>query len=246
MRHSKQDFLDYAKVYNKNFRSYMLQVYNYITVAFILTGGVSLLTLFSETAMSLLYIIHNGQIIGLSNFGLLISFAPIVVVLVFGFRLARISINTAQILYWTYAILFGLSISSIFLAYLGESIAGIFFIAAFIFASMSFYGVITKRDLTSIGSFLIMGLIGLSAVSMANLFLGGLGASFAISVISVLVFTGLTAFDSQRLKDVFNLYIAGNNKMLKKVGIIGALTLYMDFINIFIHLFQLLGTRRDK
>lgn len=155
-------------------------------------------------------------------------------------------IITAQILFWTYAALLGLSVSSIFLVYLGESIAGVFFFAAFIFASMSFYGYTTKRDLTSLRSFLIMGLIGLLAASVVNLFLGSLGVNFVISVIAALVFTGLTAFDTQRLKDVFNLYTVGNKKMVKKVAIIGALTLYLDFINIFIHLLQLIGKRKGK
>lgn len=227
-------------------RSYILQVYNYMTLALLLTGLIAMLTVSSKALMNVMYTVRDEQVVGFSSFGWLVSLAPIGIALTFSLSLPRMSIITAQVLFWTYSILMGLSLSSIFLIYTGESIASVFFITATIFGGMSLYGYTTEKDLTSLGSFLIMGLIGVIAASLVNLFLRSTALNFALSLISVLIFTGLTAFDVQRIKSVYSVYGINDKEASTKISIIGALTLYLDFINIFVHLLQLFGKRREQ
>jgi FtsH-binding integral membrane protein len=161
-----------------------------------------------------------------------------------GSRLMSMSVTGAQTCLMIFATLMGLSLSSILMMYTGESIARVFFITAGTFGAMSIYGYSTKRDLTSMGSFLMMGVIGLLIASVVNIFMQSGAMQFIISVIGVVVFTLLTAYDSQKIKAMY--YQAQSNaEMTQKLAVYGSLTLYMDFINIFIFLLQLLGVRKN-
>jgi FtsH-binding integral membrane protein len=225
-------------------RAYMLRIYNYMASALALTGIVALFAANSPFFLSLLYQVNEaGLPVGISGFGWLVMFAPIGLVLWLSIGIERMSMFTAQALFWGYAGLLGLSLSSIFLTYTGESIARTFFVTAGTFGAMSLYGYTTKRDLTGMGSFLMMGLIGLLVASLVNIFLKSSGLAFATSVIGVLIFVGLTAWDTQKLKGMYY-QVGGNAQALAKVSIMGALSLYMDFINIFMYLLRFMGERR--
>ena len=173
-----------------------------------------------------------------------IAFSPLAIVFLFAARVNQMSSATAQAVFWAFAALMGLSLSSIFVIYTGASIARIFFITAATFGTVSLYGYTTKRDLTQLGSFLIMGVIGIVIASIVNAFLGSTGLQFAISVLAVLIFTGLTAYDTQQLKSTYYSNASGGEEALGRTAIMGALSLYLDFINIFIALLQLFGDRR--
>jgi uncharacterized protein len=174
----------------------------------------------------------------------LVMLAPLGFVLVLSFGIQRMSAGTAMVLFWLYAAVMGLSLGSIFLVFTGESIAHVFFITASTYGVMSLYGYTTKSDLSRFGSFLIMGLIGIVIASLVNIFVGSSALQFAISIIGVIVFVGLTAYDTQRIKEMYlesdSADIAGKKAML------GALSLYLDFINLFMTFLQLFGQRRDN
>jgi FtsH-binding integral membrane protein len=224
-------------------RAHMLRVYNYMASALALTGIVALFAANSPAFLSLLYQVENGNPVGVSGFGWLVMFAPLGLVLWLSFGIQRMSLFTAQAVYWAYAALIGLSLSSIFLVYTGESIARTFFVTAGTFGAMSIYGYTTKRDLSGMGAFLIMGLIGLLLASLVNIFLQSSALSFATSVIGVLIFVGLTAYDTQKIK-VMYYQMSGQGEALAKAAVMGALSLYMDFINIFIYLLRFMGERK--
>jgi FtsH-binding integral membrane protein len=164
-------------------------------------------------------------------------------IMTMSFGLNRMSVGTLQATYWGFAAVMGLSLSSVFLMYTGQSIARVFFITAGTFGSMSLYGYTTKRDLSGMGSFLMMGLIGLILASLVNIFLQSSALSFATSVIGVLIFVGLTAYDTQKLKTMYY-QLAGTGEMMAKASIMGALNLYMDFINMFLYMLRFFGDRR--
>jgi uncharacterized protein len=171
-----------------------------------------------------------------------VVFAPLVFAFIFGMRIHAMRASTAQMLFWAFSALMGLSLSYVFLAYTGASIARTFFIAAATFAGMALYGYTTKRDLSAFGSFLVMGVFGLLIAMIVNMFLASSALHWAISVIGVLVFTGLTAYDAQRIKEM---YFAGDGaEVATKKAVMGALQLYLDFINLFVFLLQFLGERR--
>lgn len=232
-----------AVAYDAGLRAYMLKIYNYMASALALTGIVALGASKSEAVLSALYTVQNGQIAGMSGLGWIVALAPIGLVLWLGFGINRLSTTAAQGIFWAYAALVGLSLTSIFLLYTGESIARTFFVTAGTFGAMSIYGYTTKRDLTGMGQFLIMGLIGLIIASIVNMFMQSSALGFATSVIGVLIFVGLTAYDTQKLKGMYY-QVAGNSEALAKASIMGALNLYMDFINIFIYLLRFMGDRR--
>ncbi len=233
-----------ATSYDMGLRAYMLKIYNYMASALALTGITSLFAANSPAVMSTMYQINEAnQIVGMTGLGWIVAFAPLVMALGMGFGIMRLSLASAQALFWAFSVVMGLSLSSLFLAYTGESIARAFFITAATFGGMSIYGYTTKRDLTGIGSFLIMGVWGLIIASLVNIFLQSSGLSFAISAIAVLVFTGLTAYDTQRLKEMYY-QMAGAGEMAAKMAVMGALNLYMDFINLFIALLRFVGDRR--
>jgi len=231
-----------AAAIDQGLRSYMLKVYNYMTVGLVLTGLVaygSFAMAFDPTGNLTAF----GQAIYVSPLKWVIMLAPLAFVLVLSFGIAKLSTGTAQLLFWAFAAVMGLSLSSIFAVYTGGSIAKVFFITAGTFGAMSLYGYTTKRDLTQIGSFLIMGLIGIVIASVVNIFLQSDGLGFAISLIGVVVFVGLTAWDTQKIKESYN--EAHGAELLAKGAIMGALSLYLDFINLFMMLLRLFGTQRN-
>jgi FtsH-binding integral membrane protein len=215
-------------------RQYMLRVYNYMTGGLAVTGVVAYLVSTNETLMQTIYGTPLAWVVML---------APIGFVLFFSFRIQKMSVVAAQAVFWAFAAAMGLSLSYIFAVYTGASIARVFFITAGTFAAMSLYGYTTKRDLTAWGSFLFMGLIGIIIASVVNMFLASSALNFAISVIGVLVFVGLTAYDTQKIKETY-LESDGAAVMAKK-AIMGALNLYLDFINLFIMLLRLFGSVRQ-
>ncbi len=213
-------------------RQYMLRVYNYMTLGLALTGAVAFA---ASTSMEVMQLIHGTPL------KWVVMLAPLGFVFFFSARLHAIKPATAQLLFWAFAGLMGLSLSYIFLAYTGASIARVFFITAATFAGMSLYGYTTKRDLSGFGSFLFMGLIGIIIASLVNIFLASSALHFVISVVGVLVFVGLTAYDTQAIKSVFSETDSGAAQ--EKKAIMGALRLYLDFINLFIMLLSLFGNR---
>jgi uncharacterized protein len=173
----------------------------------------------------------------------IVMLAPLAVVLLLSFRIERMSGGAAQIAFWGYSALMGLSLAGVFLLYTDVSIARVFFIGGATFAAMSLYGYTTRRDLSHFGSFLFMGLIGVVLASLVNLFIGSDALQFTISVIGVVVFVGLTAWDTQRIKEVY--LATDHTEALTKKSVMGALMLYLDFINLFVLLLQLAGQRRE-
>ena len=216
-------------------RDYMLRIYNYMASGLALTGIVAYVFAFSGM---------YAQVAATPLIWLIIL-APLGFVLLFSFGQERMNAGTAQMLFWVFAAVMGLSLASIFIRFTGESIARVFFITAGTFAAMSFYGYTTKRDLTQFGAFLIMGLIGIIIASIVNIFIGSSALQFAISVIGVIVFVGLTAWDTQRIKESYYEYQYADGQAAGKMAIMGALQLYLDFINLFVMLLQLFGARRD-
>ena len=214
-------------------RAYMLRVYNYMTSGLAFTGLVAFGVAQSEGAMQAIF--------GTPLFWV-VALAPIGMVFFLSARIHAIKTSTAQICFWVYAALMGLSLASIFVVYTGVSVARVFFITAATFAAMSLYGYTTKRDLSGFGSFLFMGLIGIIIASLVNIFLASSALQFVISVVGVLVFVGLTAYDTQAIKAIYSETDDGDT--YEKKAIMGALKLYLDFINLFIMLLQLIGDRR--
>jgi len=222
------------KTFDEGLRRYMLKVYNYMALALLLTGAAAVTTISVEPLYNLMF---------QTGFGTLIMFAPLGIALYFFMGFGRMSLQTAQILFWVYATLTGMSLSYLALIYTGESIARTFFVCASVFGAMSLYGYSTSKDLTSMGSFFAMGLIGLIIASLVNMFLKSSGLSFATSLVGIVVFMGLIAWDTQKIKSMY--YTAGNDKVGQKLSIMAAFTLYLDFINLFLYLMRFLGNRRS-
>ncbi|MFP5330361.1 MAG: Bax inhibitor-1/YccA family protein [Alphaproteobacteria bacterium] len=212
-------------------RSYMLSVYNYMTSGVLLTGIVALLFYNSGLAAQVMQTPLQWVII----------LAPLGFVFAMSFGLNRMSTGTLQLMFWAFATAMGLSMSSIFLVFTGVSIAQTFFAVAAAFAGLSLWGYTTKKDLSGWGTFLIMGVVGLLVAMLINLFLQSSAMMLAISAIGVLLFAGLTAYDTQRIKSMYA-YVAGSD-MMGKVVIMGALSLYLDFINMFTFLLNFMGSR---
>jgi hypothetical protein len=213
-------------------RSYMLRVYNYMTGALALTGGVAYLLYTSHVIDS----IRNTPIMWVA------IIAPLAFVLVLSFGIQKMSLGAVQATFWGYAAVMGVSMSTIFYVYTDSSIAEVFFITAATFLAMSLWGYTTKRDLAGMGHFLMMGLIGIIIASVVNIFMQSPAIYFAVSIIGVLVFTGLTAYDTQRIKEMY--WDGDSDVIAGKKAIMGALSLYLDFINLFMMLMQLMGNRR--
>ena len=226
-------------------RAYMIRIYNYMAVGVALTGVVSWLTFNAATTTN-----EAGRLV-LTSFGQAIYSGPLTIILFLGtlgivfflsFRIDKLQASTALALFMGYAALLGLMLSSVFLQYTGVSITRTFFISAASFGALSLYGYTTQRDLSPIGSFLIMGLFGLVIAMLVNLFLKSSGLDFAISAIGVLIFAGLTAWDTQKIKEMYDSNDDGTVSGRKSV--MGALTLYLDFINLFLFMLRFLGDRR--
>ena len=231
---------------DQGLRSYMLKVYNYMGIGLVVTGLVAWFTYSSA------FVEQNGRIIGVTAFGdaiynsplkWVVMLAPLAFVLVLSFGINKLSPVAAQALFWVFAAVMGLSLSSIFAVYTGGSIAKVFFISAAMFGGMSLYGYTTKRDLTQIGSFLIMGLWGLIIASIVNVFWPSGPLGFAISIVGVVVFLGLTAWDTQKIKESYSVSFGAD--VLAKGAIMGALNLYLDFLNLFLMLLRLFGNQRN-
>jgi uncharacterized protein len=223
--------------FDAGLRAHMLSVYNYMTSGILLTGIVAMLFAQSGAVMSLV----NPVTGGISLLGWVAMFAPLGIVLWMSFGINRISTGTARLLFWSYAVLMGISLSTIFLLYTGASIALTFFATAAAFASLSLYGYTTKRDLSVFGTFLIMGVVGLIVASVVNIFWMNDTFSLAIAALGVLIFAGLTAYDTQKIKSIYAT-VAGTDFVGKAV-VMSALTLYLDFLNMFLFLLRFLGSR---
>ena len=213
-------------------RSYMLSVYNYMASGILLTGIVAML--FANSGMA-------AQVMA-TPLRWLVILAPLGFVMVMSFGMNRLSTGTLQALFWSFAVAMGLSMSTIFLVYTGVSIAQTFFAVAAGFAGLSLWGYTTKKDLSGFGTFLIMGVVGLLVAMVVNIFLKSPAMAMAISAIGVLLFAGLTAYDTQKIKSMYE-HVAGTD-MMGKVVIMGALNLYLDFINMFTFLLSFMGDRR--
>ena len=215
-------------------RRHMLAVYNYMASGVLLTGIVALL--FAESGYAATVLLGPGIL------KYVIMLSPLAFVLVLSFGITRLSTGTAQLLFWAFAAVMGLSMASIFLVFTGTSIAQTFFATAAAFAGLSLWGYTTKKDLSALGTFLIMGVVGLLVAMLVNLFLQSSAMQLAISAIGVLLFAGLTAYDTQRIKSLYD-QVAGTD-MAGKAVIMGALSLYLDFVNMFMFLLQFMGDRR--
>ena len=215
-------------------RAHMQRVYGYMAGGLALTGLVAYLA-----AASGFY-----QSIAATPLIWLVMLAPLGFVLVLSFGIQRMAAGTARLLFWLYAAVMGLSLGGVFLVFTGESIARVFFITAATFGAMSLYGYTTRSDLSRFGSFLMMGLIGIVIASLVNIFIGSSALQFAISIIGVIVFVGLTAYDTQRIKEMY--LESDTGEIAGKKAVLGALALYLDFINLFMMLLQLFGHRRDN
>ena len=253
MEFNKQNILNKVKeaqqstvVMDEGLRAYMLKVYNYMASGILLTGLVALLSFKMSVVTD-----ANGSITALTQIGnalyhsglkWIVMLAPLGVVLYMSFGINKMSAAKAQSTFWVFASLMGLSLSSIFLIYTGMSITRVFFITAGTFGAMSIYGYTTKRDLTKLGSFLMMGLIGIIIASLVNIFMKSSMMYFVISILGVLIFVGLTAYDTQKIKNMYSASDTG--EIIGKKAVMGALTLYLDFINLFIMLLRLFGQRR--
>jgi FtsH-binding integral membrane protein len=231
--------------YDEGLRAYMLRVYNYMASGLALTGIVAYVI-----AQASVQNLAGGQL-ALTDLGntlfntplkWVVMLAPLAFVLFLSFGLHKMSAAAAQGVFWAFAAAMGVSLATIFMVFTGHSIARVFFITAGTFAGMSLWGYTTKKDLTGMGSFLFMGLIGIIIASVVNIFLASSALQFAISVIGVLVFVGLTAYDTQNIKNEYSEY--HDRETAGKLAISGALRLYLDFINLFIMLLQLFGDRR--
>ena len=235
-----------ASIIDQGLRAYMLKVYNYMTTALLLTGFIAYF--FGKAS-----IITNetGQLIAFTNLGMtlfgsplayVVMFAPLIMVFYFSFKINKMSLSKAQTTFWIFASLMGLSMASIFIQFTGASITRVFFICSGTFAAMSLYGYTTKRDLTALGGFLIMGVFGLIIAMVVNWFMKSPALYYGISILGVLIFVGLTAYDTQKIKNMY--YSSDNEEQSGKKAIMGALTLYLDFINLFIMMLRLFGQRR--
>ena len=253
MEFNKQNILNKVKaaqqstvVMDEGLRAYMLKVYNYMATGILLTGIIALLTFKMSVVTN-----DSGAIVGLTQIGnalylsglkWVVMLAPLGVVFYMSFGIKKMSASKAQTTFWVFASLMGLSLSSILLIYTGLSVTRVFFICSATFGAMSIYGYTTKRDLTKLGSFLMMGLIGIIIASVVNIFLKSSMMYFVISILGVLIFVGLAAYDTQKIKNMYSSSDTG--ELMGKKAVMGALTLYLDFINLFIMLLRLFGQRR--
>jgi hypothetical protein len=222
-----------AAVLDQGLRAHMLRVFNYMASGVLLSGIVA-------------YAVANSSLAGIifgTPLAWVVMLAPLAFVMVLSFGIHKLSFATAQALYWAFCAVMGASLASILIVFTGASVARVFFITAATFAATSLYGYTTKADLSKFGTFLFMGLIGIVIASVVNIFLGSSALQFAISVIGVLVFTGLTAYDTQRIKEEY--YEGHDHETSSKMALMGALSLYLNFVNLFTLLMQLLGQRDE-
>jgi FtsH-binding integral membrane protein len=235
----------YAADVDEGLRKHMLRVYNYMGSGLLVTG------LVAWVMFSMSFVVQDGNVVGVTALGAavygsplkwLVMLAPLGFIMALSMGVNKFSFGTLQLLFWAFAAIMGISMATIFATFTAGSIARVFFITASLFAAMSLWGYTTKRDLTGMGHFLFMGLIGIIIASVVNIFVGSTAIQFAVSVLGVLIFTGLTAFDTQRIKNDFLEYRA-HGAAVGKLAIMGAVTLYLDFVNMFMMLLHLFGNR---
>jgi FtsH-binding integral membrane protein len=235
-----------ADTMDTGLRAHMLRVYNYMTGALALTGVVAYVVANTPALLNAFYretMTSSGVALSPTLLGWVVMLAPLAMVFFLSFRIMQMSQAAAQATFWTYAALTGASLASILIVYTGASVAMTFFVTAATFGAMSLYGYTTKRDLTGFGNFLFMGLIGVLLASLANFFFKSPAINFVISVLGVLIFTGLTAWDTQKIKNTYYA-VGGDAAVAGKAAIMGALSLYLDFLNIFLFLLRFMGNRR--
>ncbi|MDR3406921.1 MAG: Bax inhibitor-1/YccA family protein [Methylovirgula sp.] len=237
---------------DQGLRSYMLGVYNNMVIGLAITGliayGANMLAVTHDPAQAVahfghIYLTAFGQALYFSPLKWLVVFAPLALVFFFSFQINRISASTARALFLVFSAAMGLSLSTLVLVYTGNSIARAFFITAASFGALSLYGYTTPRSLSAMGSFMMMGLFGLIIASVVNIFLHSTGLQFALSILTVIIFAGLTAWDTQSIKEMY--YASDDHETAEKKSVNGALRLYLDFINIFVALLQLTGSRNN-
>ena len=239
---------------DEGLRTHMNKVYGLMSVAMLITAavawGISGLTTTTDPSAATaglrngVYLTGLGETLYASPLRWVIMFLPLVMVFAFGALINRLSVAAAQLFFYVYAAAMGLSLSWIFIVFTGGSIASTFLVTSIAFLSLSLYGYLTKRDLSGMGTFLMMGLVGLIVAMVVNMFLQSEGLAFAIPFIGVLIFAGLTAYDTQNIKNTYVQHaMAGDQEWLGKAAIMGALNLYLDFINMFMFLLQFLGNR---
>ena len=231
-RRATYDATGYSAAIDEGLRSYMLRVYNYMASGLALTGVVAFLT---ASSPAMLHAIFGTPL------AWVVMLAPLGIVFYLSARVNKMSFSSAQTWFWVFAGVMGLSLASIFILYTQTSIAKVFFITAASFGALSLYGYTTKKDISGWGSFLFIGLIGIIIASIVNIFLHSSGLSFAVSIIGVLVFAGLTAYDTQQIKEMY--VSSDGGEIAGKKAVMGALRLYLDFINLFLMLLRLLGNR---
>jgi FtsH-binding integral membrane protein len=243
-----------AAVIDAGLRAYMLRVYNYMALGLVITGVAAVVVYMASVTADPsagtrlvrngLYLTQVGYALFVSPAKWLVILSPLAFVFVLSFGVERMRPSTAQLLFWLFAAVVGVSLSSIFLVYTHTSITRVFFITAASFGALSLWGYTTQRDLTDIGGFLFMGLVGIILASLVNIFVHSSMLQWIVSVVGVLVFAGLTAWDTQRLKNEY-IYAVTDGEAVERSAIMGALSLYLDFINLFTLLLQLLGDRED-
>lgn len=232
-----------AKAYvDEGLRQYMLKVYNYMSGGLCITALVAYMIANTSAIRLFFNISPAGQVLEMSGLGWLALLSPFVMIFAFGWVLNRGTLAQVQGTFWGYAALMGAALAPVFITYTGTSITRIFLITAAMFGGMSLYGYTTKKDLTGMGSFMTMGLWGIIIAMVVNFFLQSPGLYYALSVLTVIVFTGLTAYDTQKIRAYYNDSSTGDS--MSRAAISGALMLYMDFINLFLALLRLFGDRR--
>ena len=228
---------------NWGLRNYMIRVFNHMGLGLLLTAAVAWFVANNESMFNLLYKNDPQYGYSMSVLGWVVALAPLVMVFAFNYVLRTKSLATVQMMFWLFSAVMGASLASLFLLYTAASMTRVFLITAATFGAMSLYGYTTQRDLTKLGSFLFMGLIGLIIASIVNIFMQSSALYWALSYIGVAIFVGLTAFDVQKIKE--NYYAMHHSEeMAHKAAVSGALSLYLDFINLFIYLLRIMGDRR--
>ena len=225
---------------DEGLRAYMLTVYNYMASALALTGLAAYVTANTPALLSIFCTVQ-GNMVAPTMLGYVAMFSPLAFVLVLNFGINRMKASTTQMVFWGFAVVMGLSLSNILLMYTGASVAKTFFVTSAAFGALSLFGYTTKKNLSGMGSFLIMGLFGLIIASVVNMFLQSGPMDFIISIIGVLIFAGLTAYDTQRIKLMY--LESDHSETASKKAIMGALSLYLDFINMFLFLLRFMGNR---
>ena len=223
-------------------RNYMIKVFNYMGASLILTAAVAWLV--ANTSLINLFYNFNQETnqVSMSALGWIVAFSPLIMIFAFNYVAFNKSLATTQLMFWLFSALMGASLSWTCIAYTGHSITRVFLITAGTFGALSLYGYSTNRDLTKMGSFLFMGLIGLIIASIVNIFMQSTALYWALSYIGVFIFVGLTAYDAQRIKQMY--YLGDSDSMTARYAISGALNLYLDFINLFLYLLRIFGDRR--